>query len=415
MIVTVSPTACQAARQKALKEVRKEASLPGFRQGHVPESMVLKHFNPQLIRKTQAILMSTAFDAAIKLNGRNPFTSNSLKKATLQKSSKETGAELLFIYEAAPKVPSIRIEELQLSKADPKPVSEEQVQEQCDWWRLQMKKTSPAEDRPYRDGDVASIILSDPSKSANEGQEIPVGPKAPDWLVSALAGMRVGESKEVPYPAPGGGSVGMVRVLLCKLFDCIIPEENDDFAKQCGKSSLGEFRAHVQEVLESGEREQAQERMRRQVRNELIRLYAFDLPQSLVEKGTEERFQSYWSSLPGEEKANANKETLRKPFLDEVKRHFTCLLLLEPLFPTVKPAYTQRQLTEEFLKQNRLSPELRAIHNALSEEETVSRLLTEIALRQCEDYCIEQHLGIPPPRPQAEKCDCQCGCHGSHS
>ena len=401
MVVTVSPLACQAARQKALKEVRKEASLPGFRQGHVPESMVLQHFNPQLIRKTQAILMSTAFDAAIKLNGRSPFTSNSLRKATLQKSSKESGAELLFIYEAAPKIPSIQMEELQLSKVDPKPIAVEQVQEQCDWWRLQMKKTTPAEERPYRDGDVASVILSDPSKNVEGGgSELSVGPKMPDWLSNALNGMKVGESKEASYPASEGGPSGTVRVQLCKLFDCVIPEENEEFAKHYGKASLEEFRAHVREGLEVGEREQAQERMRRQVRNELIRLYAFDLPQSLVEKETEARFQAFWDSLPKGERKKADKDALRKPFLDEVKRHFTCLLLLEPLFPIVKPAYTQRQLSDEFLKQNRLPPELRAIHSALSEEETVSRLLTEIAVRQCEDYCIEQRLGIPPLRPQ---------------
>ena len=422
MVVTVSPTACQAAQQRALKEVRKEASLPGFRQGHVPEPMVLKHFKPQLIRKTQAVLMSTAFDAAVALTGRNPFTSNSLRKATLQKSSKEHGAEFLFVYEASPKVPAIQIEELQLSKVDSKPVPEEKVQEQCDLWRLQMKKTTPAEDRPFKEGDVASIVVSDASKTPEEGTEVPVGPRMPEWLCTALSGMRVGENKEVFYPSAEGKSQEKVRVGLRKLFDCVLPEVNDEFAKHFGKASLEEFRTSLKDGLELGEREQAQERMRRQVKNELIRLYAFDLPQSLVEKETEARFQSFWEELPAHERKEANKESLRKPFLDEVKRHFTCLFLLEPIFSTAKPTYTQRQLTEELFLQERMPPELRAVYGKLTEEEITSRLLTEVAMQQCEDYCIEQRLGIAAPhaRSRTEECHCQgenetCSCHGSCS
>ena len=420
MVVTVSPVACQAAQQKALKEVRKETSLPGFRQGRVPEQMVLKHFKPQLIRKTQAVLMSTAFDTAIKLNGRSPFTSNSLRKATLQKSSKELGAELLFAYEATPQVPKIQIEELQLSKADPKPISEEAVNEQCDWWRFQMKKTSPAEDRPCKEGDVASVAFHNSSGKLEGEREIFIGPQLFSWLRTALIGMRAGESKETEYPTAEGQPKGTARISLNKLFDCTIPELNDEVAKHYGKASVEELRKDVQTMLEFGEKEQVQERMRRQVRNELIRLYAFDLPQSLVEKETEARFQSYWDALPASERDDANKEALRKPFLDEVKRHFTCLFLLEPLFPVVKPTYTQRLLTEEFLKQNRMPPEARAIHSKLSEEDTVSRLLTEIATQQCEDYCIEQKLGVEAPRVQnhPEECHChdegeECSCHGS--
>jgi trigger factor len=419
MVVTVSPTACQAAQQRALKDVRKEASLPGFRHGHVPEQIVLKHFKPQLIRRTQATLMSTAFDTAVKLNGRNPFSKNSLKKATLQKSSKETGAELLFAYEAAPQVPNIRIEELQLSKVDPKPVSQEAIEEQCEWWRFQMRKTTPAEDRPCKEGDVASVAFSNPSGNGKEEKEVFVSSRLPKWLYSALIGMKAGESKEVTASMGEGSPEEQVLITLQKLSDCTIPEENEEFVKGLGKASVEEFRNHIREVLEFETLNQAQERMRRQVRNELIRQYAFDLPQSLVEGETEARFQAYWNSLPASKKNEAEKDTLRKPFLDEVKRHFTCLLLLEPLFQTVKPTYTQRQLTNEFLKQNQTPPELRAIHDKLSEEETVSRLLTEIAMQQCEDYCIEKRLGVKAPRPKthAEECSCHgeeeaCGCHG---
>jgi trigger factor len=408
MVVTVSPAACQAAQQRALKDVRKEASLPGFRHGHVPEQIVLKHFKPQLIRRTQATLMSTAFDAAVKLNGRNPFSKNSLRKATLQKSSKELGAELLFAYEAAPKVPSIRIEELQLSKVDPKPVSEETVEEQCEWWRLQMRETAPAEDRACKDGDVVIVTLSNPSGDGRKEKEVYVSSRLPNWLYTALVGMRAGESKEACASTAEGASGETVHITLSKLFDCTIPEEDEEFAKRAGWPSVEEFRNHIRERLELEAQNQAQERMRRQVRNELIRLYAFDLPQSLVEGETEARFQAYWNSPPASERNEANKDSLRKPFLDEVKRHFTCLLLLEPLFHTVKPTYTQRQLTNEFIKQSTTAFELRAIHDKLDEEETLSRLLTEIATQQCEDYCIEQRLGIRAPRPESHAKECHC-------
>ncbi len=420
MIVKASPIACEASRQKALKEIRKEVSLPGFRQGHVPTEIVLKNYAPQVERHTKEITVSTAFEDAIKLVGRPPFSKNSLRKTTIKSISKESGAEIHFEYEATPIVPPIDIEKLHLEAVAPKLPSDQDVEHFFDWLLFSKSVQTPTEGRSPKEGDSIEIEISRTPDGPFESKKtfLRHGLIA-DWLFSSVLNMTPGESKEVTIPAQDNAPASTAYLKLLQVFDCILPEQNDAFANSVGEKSIETLRSNVRARLEYDAKCAAQERMRRQVRNELIRLYAFDLPQSLVENETEGRFQTYWRHASStKEGAPLDKEAARKPFLEEVKRNLTCLLLLQQIFDEVKPSYTMSELTDEFRAQTTKTPPTQCvIHEKLEEKEVYNRLLSNIIIRQCEDYCIQKCLGLSLPTLAIEHAcdeshdDTDYGCH----
>jgi trigger factor len=404
--VKVSPAACEAARQKAIKEIRKEVSLPGFRHGHVPTDIVIQHYGSHIEKHFREIVTCTAFEDAVKLVKRAPFAKNSIRKARVVSVSKDMGAEIQYEYESEPLVPTIDISQLNLEPVLPKPPSDEEVNRVYDWLLYSKSEHRLVEGRGPQEGDAVEVGISHKADGPFEPKTLYFRDKAiADWLYATIAGLNIGETKETLIPAQGTSQAMTVYVQLMHVYECIFPEQNDAFAQSVGEPSLELLRQHIRSRLEHDAQRAAQERMRRQVKNELIRLYAFDLPQSLVENETEMRFRPYLESLSTtQDPATVDKEALRKPFLEEVKRHLTCFLLFQPMFHDVKPSYSMRELTEELTAQTtKVAPAQCVIHGKMEEKEMYNRLLSNIVMRQCEDYCIYKRLGIAAPVLEQEK------------
>ncbi len=420
MVVKATPAACQASYQKALREVRKEISLPGFRKGHVPEEMLHKHFEPQVDKRTQNLVVMTAFDEAVRLVGRQPFAKNSVRKNVVRKFSKDTGAEILFEYEASPQVPAIEIESLRIEAISPQMPSEHDAEEFYTRLRFLYCEKKSIENHAVVDGDAVKVeITQAPDTTPKNGEFYVHHGLLPEWMYVAVIGMNAGEAKEVTLPTTSGQAQPTVCVVkVVEVLECLLPEENDSFATTVGATSIDDLKQKILIRLEYDAKNAVQEKMRRQVRNELIRLYAFDLPQSLVEGETEARFRPYWETVSKEAKAPVDKETMRKSFLEEVKRQFTCFFLFQPLFAKIKPSYTNAELMDELNYQASKVPVTQCVlHSKLKEEEIFDRLLSNIIMRQCEDYCIEQRLGIMRPTLAREETHenlegvKECSCH----
>ena len=126
--VTVSPKAVAAAREKAVAAVRKKISLPGFRKGKAPDSMIRDKYAKSIDKESEDILLNTTFDEAIKLINIFPFNRNSVKSASVKSLSKEEGAKISYEYECAPHIPTISPNSLKIKNVEIKPVTEQQIE-----------------------------------------------------------------------------------------------------------------------------------------------------------------------------------------------------------------------------------------------------------------------------------------------
>ncbi len=406
MEVHVAPIACKAAYEKAMKEVKKEISIPGFRKGKVPEEIVVKQFGPQIDRHSKEVLMETAFKEGISLIGRNPFTTRSVRKSEIKQYSKDGSATLLFEYEATPDVPAVDISSLILTpKGEIAQPSDEDIQSSLTRLKIIHSEKKSIESRPVQEGDLVTISLLDKSDSSTENPSHLIDNEQfyvkkgflPDWMLEAVIGMSQNERKEtvsVPENPESATQVGKkCEVIVHLIQECAFPSEDDSFAQKAGAQSFDDLKQKLKERALQEKKNEEQNALRLELKNELIRHYAFDLPQSLIEGETEARFRPFVEMA--EKQGNSiDKDASRREFQEEVKRYFTCLFLMERVAKDAKPTYSQTEFFDELTYQMIKAPFYeRAIYPGLSQEEIQQRVLMNIMMKKCYDWCIDQKLG----------------------
>lgn len=405
MEVIVHKEAAQAAYAKALKEVKKEVSIPGFRRGKAPEEVVEKRFADSLDSHFRHLISELAFKEGVSLIHRHPFTQKSVRKIDVKSIDKLKGAHILFEFEAAPDVPKVDPQALDIQPVTLKEPTEEDLAASRFNLRLLHAEKQPLE-RAVEMGDFALITLKDPSHPEEllyDKKELYIDTKyAPKWIVDTAVGMKKGETKEVTPPQDDKQVEPSTPMSLTidEVLSCNLPEENDEFAVKVHAKDKEDLLDKLRSRLKYEAEFAAFEKMRHALRNELFRLYAFDLPQSLIEGETEGRFRPF---LEAAKKTHSEEtldiEKIKKSFNDEVKRYFTLLFLLQPLTKEVKGEVHQPELLEELTHQIMHAPfESRYIYPGLAEQETHQRLLMALILRKCEDWCIEQKVHISAPK-----------------
>ena len=402
MDVLVAQEATQATYQKAIKEVRKETSVPGFRKGKVPEDLLKKHFSDAIESQFRSLVTEIAFKEGISLIKRPPFAKTSIRKVEIVSLDKEKGAEVYFEYEASPEVPPVNPDLLEIQAIPVVSPTEEDVNTQLLRVRLLHAERKPAEEgRSCAMGDFVKLRILSPEteESLLDTKELYLHPKfCDDWLLPSVLGMQKGERKEIEIPEPHTKGILVVE----EIDTCLLPEDDDSFAQKAHAANREDLLSKVRSRLTFEAQFKAFEEIRHEVRNELIRLWAFDLPQSLIEGETEARFSSYWNTLTKQTSQSPalDKEKIKKEFLDEVKRYFTLLFLLKPIAQHSLKIGTiqQSEVLEELTHQMMHAPfETRYIYPGLPEQEAHHRLLMALMMRKCEDWCIEKKLGLTMP------------------
>lgn len=391
MHVSVTAEATQACFEKACKEIRKEVSLPGFRKGKVPQDLLQKHFKDTIDERFRNIVSTTAFHEAAKLNGRPPLSNYSLIKNAIDTISCQEGATLRFLYEAAPEVPHVEPDKLTLKHIEPKTIEQSDIDKAHARHQFLFSEKTPVTDRPIQENDLVSLSFFNPdNKDEKEKETLPMSKlMLPDWLHSAIMGMSIGEEKIVCR----SNEEDRIGILIEAIQECeLLPLE--EVAKKINFSSLEEMTAFTQEAFHTSAKEQAQEQMRKQIRNELIRLYAFDLPQSLVEQETQARLRSFKER---NQELRHDEKTVRQSILDEVKRYLTCYFLLQPVAQELHIVPSEEQITRELYLQNYTTAETeRVLHSALSEREIFYRLFSVVMIKSVLDYYIRKLSTVEP-------------------
>jgi len=121
--IDVSPLASQAAYKKAIKNVNKEVTMPGFRKGKAPDNYIVQNYKSHVDQEWKDVLVNIAFQEAIDLVKIYPFGKNSVQRPTIKEASPENGASIVIEYEAEPEVPEVKIDELTVKKIKEQPIT----------------------------------------------------------------------------------------------------------------------------------------------------------------------------------------------------------------------------------------------------------------------------------------------------
>ncbi|SFN07337.1 trigger factor [Thermodesulforhabdus norvegica] len=278
----------------------------GFRPGRVPRN-VLKAFYGKFIEEEVAKkFIDRTFPDALKQEDIKPLAEADLEDFAFLEDG---GFRYAAIVEVAPVFEASGYRGMELKKPAYGPVTDDDVEKAIAELQEQKISLEPVEQdvvekglvvtcdvTPYVDGNVQSQWVGEDLLIDTE--EDP-GLYHPDFAKNLL-GSRVGETVEFELEyahsdqAPTESWVGKkvkFYVDIKRVSRKIVPEVNDDFAKEFGCENLEELRTKVKERLEQSQREEMTRLIREQIDKKLLEMHDIPVPEKVVQNQTESKIR----------------------------------------------------------------------------------------------------------------------------
>ncbi len=351
--VEIAPEKVGEEFDRVLGALSRRVTMPGFRKGKVPPRMIESRFPETLQGEVLESLVPAAYRDALE----------EAKLVPVSDPQFEVGDQLPqrgkpFSFQATVEVlPEIEVEGYTGIPAGRhvRPVKEEDVDAAIDQKRRQKAEYLPVEGRGVEHGDWIIIDL----ESSMDGQPLQSFPgvfvnvgseQLPQEIAEAVTGCLPGQEAEarIPRTAPDGTEkevVYSIRVNEIKKERLLVVD--DEFARDLeGFGSLAELRQALTKELEAGAAAAADEDVRRQILDELLKRNPVEVPGSLAERELEFLQKMAPMALQGERGGSASNE-LR----ELAERRVRTSLILDKIAATESIVVSDDELSEEMKRQ----------------------------------------------------------------
>lgn len=314
--VTVAATLVDDEFEKAIKDINKEVSLPGYRKGKAPRDYMLKHFQSHIERRWKDNLAQTALDLTLRQTSLYPLDPNS--KVSCNWDSCHLGKESIcsFEYEVMPKVPDVNFEELQPQQPTKPQAAQEEVEKEL----LNLAKRNSH----WNDVDAKVPTLGqwvELETKDLEGQSVYIGKKfeftaesMPADLFEAVKGLTKDEPKQVSLKRPGSEDSVEATIILKAISERVQAEVNDALAKHLGLEDLNALKARIERNLSEASESDYRQSCFEAIQKTLSEKYLFEVPQSTLgyEKQMQENSLAHEMGKEISEMSEEEKDDLKK-------------------------------------------------------------------------------------------------------
>jgi trigger factor len=400
--IQVTPLGAAAAYKKAIKLVNKEVSIPGFRKGKAPESIVTKNYSKYVDQEWQEVLVQTAFKEALELVKLYPLNEKSIQRPQVKKASQTDGAQIIIEYESNPEVPDIVPADLRLKHVEKKNVTQKEIDDSCQQLQLHYAAWEEITDRPVEENDYVEIDIED---TENPGRyicqntifEVKEG-KMGDWMRQLVLGKNLFESAEgLSERSPKLNSEAEFKPTRCKITikkikKPTIPALDEELAKKAGAQSIEELNMKIKQNLDTEATSEVREKLRKQLEKELLALYPFDVPSSFVQREKKTRLDYSRRAL---EKTGKTKE--------EINQHLSKIetTLDQEIGDSLRLFFLARKIADEkniIITKDELLRELMLemyspsspFDTSLDPEEARTKVYISLLSRKVQDYLVDR-------------------------
>lgn len=294
--VEVEAGRIQSELTKAYQDYQKRVEIPGFRKGKVPLRVIKARYGDSIHGRVVYDLLPELLAEATREAGLVAAV-----PPTIAELDAEPGQDLKFTAHVNvwPEIDVEHYEDLEITRPV-HAVTDEEVDKQLEQLRLR-QATQKLVERPLQKGDV---LIADLQRLDESGLPI-IGEKYENrrfWIgeeespspefEEALLGITAGQERDVRFtyredlPDQSlAGSTAHFRVTAREVHEHLLPELDDEFAKDVGEQfdSLEALRKHVRTQLERQWDMAVRERVRNQLMQRLVAANPFELPASLVQ------------------------------------------------------------------------------------------------------------------------------------
>lgn len=328
--VKVEAQAVQHGIEEVYRRYGREARIPGFRKGRVPRAFLDSRFGREMfLEEAQKTLEEEHLPQAVSALELHPVTPPTVNEVTFNEGE-------AFVFEASFAVfPEFELPEyrgLELVKEPGQEVTEEDVRTALEEVRRQYATLAPKEGETVNNGDIVHVRQDEEEWDARAETENP--------STAALIGHRVGETVEINLDLPEGRGMHAALSIL-GLKEVILPEVDDELAKDAGYESLVALQEDIKDKLEKARAEKQEHTEKTELLDRIVDQLALPLPEALVEKLSEEELQRLKKNLEHPRSPltfedylkdqGKSEEEVRSDYRDRVVRRIRRELVLQKL------------------------------------------------------------------------------------
>ncbi|HSE83509.1 MAG TPA: trigger factor [Thermodesulfobacteriota bacterium] len=280
--------------EEVIKELQLKARIKGFRPGKVPRKVIEGMYGDSIFEEVSSRLISESFEKALDENSVIPV---SRPQVTKDKVEPDKEFHYTAVFEVIPDFEPKDYAGIELKK-ERQEVKEEDIERTLNELRERAVEAKPlGEEREARKGDFVVVDYEGflDGKSVKElKQDDAQFPLGEGQLIAEfednIAGMKKGEEREfqVTYSEDFqmkevAGKTVNFRVRLKDIRERVLPEIDDEFAKDVGEEDLEGLKKKIRENLEKRFEKESKDKLNEELINMLIERNPVDVPQSMIE------------------------------------------------------------------------------------------------------------------------------------
>jgi trigger factor len=300
----------RAEFDRVTQEYARSATVPGFRKGNAPASVVRTRFKKDIQGDVLKRLVPEAVEQAIEQSGLHVIGQPDvhLDNEGLDKF----GQEAISLHAHVEVMPDVALGEYRGIEAArrTRPVDDEEVGRVIENLREASASLQPVEDRASQEGDTVTVdiqgrYVEPPSEEDINVEDVDIvigGEGVLPAFTEHLAGVRPDEAKTftVAYPedfnAQGlAGKTVEYTATVTAVRRKETPEFDDEWVKSLGEeevSTVEQLRARVRENLTKNAEHESEHRLRDDVLSALIERHRFEVPETIVSYQANQILQS---------------------------------------------------------------------------------------------------------------------------
>lgn len=360
---------------KMAAKLARQVTVPGFRRGHVPNSVVKTRFRKELRDEVLSHLLPHSLEDAIREKDLKVIGEPAVDDL---KFGEDESIDVTFAIEVAPEFEVSNYKSLPLTRRVYK-IRDEDVERTLDGLRERNAELVPVEDRPAQLGDLVTVNLigeiEPKPDAAEEGaaatkeelsinqQDIQIelgGKGVLKEFTDTLAGASPGDRREfvVEYPSDykpenyAGRSVSYTAEVTAVRFK-EVPAADNEFAQGVGEQfkTIEELRADIREKLEHEGEHRSDAELRSALMEQLVDRNRFDVPEYIVEKQMDSRLNTFARQLAGQgldpRSLKIDWDSLRESQRERAEREVRGSFVLDRIAEAEKLDATDADLDQE--------------------------------------------------------------------
>ncbi len=419
--IQLEKAAFDAEVDKVYRRNVAKMSVPGFRRGKAPKSVIEKMYGKAVFHE-EAIdaLLPDAYASAVAEAKLDVVSRPEFELV----SNDDEGVLLKAKVTVKPNVKVSEYKGLTANRTEVT-VSEEEIDREIDAVRNRNARVLTVEDRNAQDGDEVVIdyegfldgVAFEGGKGEKQVLKLGSGSFIPGFE-EQVAGHAKGEEFDitVTFPADYGetslaGKEAVFKIKLHEIKHTELPELDDEFVKDVSEfDTVAQYRESVQKKIEERKNASADSDVERQLIDHLIENMTGEVPDCMIENEIDSYVNDYDYRLKSQgaslelyyQYTGSTEQKLRDSFKAEAERQVKSRLALERVAKTEKLKAGKKELEEEYKKiASGYNVDVDYVKKNIPEEGLSEDIVLKKAIQLIKDNAVV--TTVSPDAPKTEK------------